>query len=502
MKTNRSTVVIIILLYLILLNFAQLYSNDNKEDLLFKANSKSLYIASREIENQLKYKDAFISKFRKGWTELHFIAASHSNDPESLTFKTIDYEFEEFNPDVIIVEKENSEMGISPEEVKKRYLNNKDQIIGESDYALYLAVNNKNKWNKIDFLLAEPTTEFVLEHIKKYSINDKKLTEKDVLFFYIVRVTKEYVQSKKITSNQQLKQEFLNILKEIIIKYNFNKSFNKLTFNDFNNWYYDIMGNKIDYENFFNLSLLKNDNISKFNKYISYICDINIVENIEKIVNIYSNILIIYSSSHYARIKPVLIKMFGKNPEEVQILDNNKVKNIYKLIQEKVNKRYNAWIKDKDEYPIMYYGDIENFNELKNSKRSLASAWSHFIYYNNITKKRNLYSIILLGKYYGDQENIFYFTVQDIKGKVLFKSKEYKYSEFSKDKFEYKEFIVNIKNIPKDFFIEVKTSSTRYSGVFFISIPSSKNVYSFQYMNPEKYKEYKKENVAIFPKFN
>ena len=106
-----------------------------------------------------------------------------------------------------------------------------------------------------------------------------------------------------------------------------------------------------------------------------------------------------------------------------------------------------------------------------------------------------------MGKHYGSQDNNFYFILQDLKGKTIYQSKEFKYSEFPKDKFEYKEFIVDIKNISQEFIIILKTSSSPKDGIYIISIPSSKVVYSFEYSNPTRYKEYKESNVAIFPKF-
>lgn len=500
-KFKLISLIIIFNLLLIKLSFSQ--SNNDKEDkALYKANKELIKLEAEESEKIRKYNNTFVAKFKKYKKEVHFIAAHHSSDFESITFKTIDFEFKDFKPDVVIVERENSAMGISPYEIKKKFINNKKDIHGEPDYAVYLAVNERKK--TIDFFLAEPTTEFVLKNIINYPIDNIKFTEKDVLFFYTIRTFRDFIKRRSINSLQGLKNEFPDLLNERINKYGFNKSFYKLTLNDFMNWYKDKMGFEFDYKNIPNFTPMGKDNISLIDKYISYIRNINIADNIEKIINKYDKVLIVYGRGHYSILKPVLVDMLGQELEEKQVFDYIPNENdIFKQIKDKVKNGYSAWIKSVDDYSIMYYGDIENFDEIKFCDDYLATGWSHLIYYKNKTKKNNLYSIGILAKQYGNTDNNFYFIIQDIKGKTIYQSKEYKYSEFPKENFEYKEFIVDIKNIPDEFLIILKTSSTRDNGLSIISIPSSKNVYSFEYLNPSEFKEYgRKENAAIFPKFN
>jgi hypothetical protein len=178
--------------------------------------------------------------------------------------------------------------------------------------------------------------------------------------------------------------------------------------------------------------------------------------------------------------------------------------NIYTLVAEEAKRHYGAWITDPEgDASIMYYSDSGNFKELVNRREGMATGWQHFIYYNNKTKYKNLYSVVFLGYYSGNADKEFTFTVENMRGDVLYQSPKHKFGEFPREseKLVAKEFVVDLKNTPDELVIKLMTGSNRTDSLFINKIPNARNEFTFEYLTPYKYKRYKNSNAAIFPKF-
>jgi hypothetical protein len=177
---------------------------------------------------------------------------------------------------------------------------------------------------------------------------------------------------------------------------------------------------------------------------------------------------------------------------------------IYTVVAEDANRHYSAWITDSDkDSAVMYYSDSGNYTNLVNIREGMATGWYHFIYYNNKTKFKNLYSVMILGYYSGNADKEFTFSVENLRGDVLYQSPAHRFSEFPRasDKLALKEFVVDLKNTPEELIIKLKTGSNPTDSLFIVNIPNAKNVFSYEYSDPYTYTRYKDSNAAIFPKF-
>jgi len=203
----------------------------------------------------------------------------------------------------------------------------------------------------------------------------------------------------------------------------------------------------------------------------------------------------------------------NKSPiEETYQKESKKVVNKYIIDQKQISSFYQKVFKNKKnidvkiisnqgkKYETLYYGDIDDFEFLKNINKAHSTGWTHLIYYQNNTEKKGIYSIIISGKSYGDLNNHFQFFLVNSKGETFYTSNEYSYNEFPKDNFKIKEYTVRIRKAPKEFMIVLKTFASRENGVSIQYIPSTGNKYSYRYQDLKNYVEFKDGNWAVFPK--
>ena len=179
-------------------------------------------------------------------------------------------------------------------------------------------------------------------------------------------------------------------------------------------------------------------------------------------------------------------------------------RSIYTVVAEDANRHYSAWIANPEEdSAIMYYSDSGDYKDLVNIRRGMSTGVPHFIYYNNKTKFENLYSIIILGYYSGNPDKEFTISVENLNGDIIYKSPAHRFGEFPgmSEKLAFKEYVVDLKDTPKELVIKLMTGSDRTDGLFIVSIPNSKKVFSYEYFSRFEYRPYKDSNAAIFPKF-
>ena len=136
--------------------------------------------------------------------------------------------------------------------------------------------------------------------------------------------------------------------------------------------------------------------------------------------------------------------------------------NIYKYIKiikiDYIVKKYTS-----ENYNIYFYSNEDDWNSIKNGNLITGSRRSSdpLLIYYKIDTKEKISSIVVIAKNIGGLNNNFNFIIEDIKGKVLFKSKDYSFTEFSENGFEAKEFEVNLVENPKEIIIKL---STYYQG--------------------------------------
>lgn len=158
----------------------------------------------------------YVAYFEKGNTQLHFIASYHANDLNHPTFQTILSEFNTYSPDSTVVERLDSDMGISPQYYINRF-SDINSVDGEPDYTIYLSVNSDPF---VDFIAAEPSTNTVVSRILDYSIDGRQLDAYDYLYFAFMRRVNNKKEDGTILDQIQFENEFDYWITGIIDSYN------------------------------------------------------------------------------------------------------------------------------------------------------------------------------------------------------------------------------------------------------------------------------------------
>ncbi len=262
----------------------------------------------------LDYSETFVGAFEKNGKELHFIAAWHSSDPSGPLFLTVENEFDTFSPDSTVVERRDSDMGISPQYYINRF-SDYNNVDGEPDYTIYLSVTNVPF---TDFIAAEPSTGIVEERIKGFSIDSRTLDEYDYCYFAFMRRMQGLKSEGTISDQTQFESEFGPRISALIADYDMTISMVPVV-TDFYAWYLMMAGKTFVFDDEDFSFFGRNDDIELLWYYIDYIRDTNVIENIAMMCNYYEKVLVVYGSAHYQRLKAVLIDMFGMDPQEYQL---------------------------------------------------------------------------------------------------------------------------------------------------------------------------------------
>ena len=178
----------------------------------------------------------------------------------------------------------------------------------------------------------------------------------------------------------------------------------------------------------------------------------------------------------------------NKNPFEVEheISANNYIKNKnYKVNQIKENNNL-----------ILYYGLNKNWDEISGGR---SSTEPYYIYYKLPDGNYKIESILVIGKYKGDKNKICFAIIEDINGRIIGKSEDLKFSNFSSKKFVLKELKLNMKEYSNEIIIKFYAFSSTQNH-FYIPEILSEESYSLIYSTEKNYLRLKNENWGIFIK--
>ncbi len=136
---------------------------------------------------------------------LYYIAANHTNEPDSKTYQAIETVFKRDDVDMVIVEGFPSQSGISPTKMltyAKSVKNN------HADSEPYFSIRQATA-SGADFMGGEPTDSDILR-----AVADKGISPVDLLGFYIVRQIPQLIRSKSLSDHRdpRLENEIFNIV--------------------------------------------------------------------------------------------------------------------------------------------------------------------------------------------------------------------------------------------------------------------------------------------------
>jgi len=255
----------------------------------------------------------YAAHFSKEQKNLHYVAATHWDEKtkewNAETRKTIEEVFEESKPQIVIIEGLSSARGISPD-TYKTYLNklySKDGLATarEPDYVAHLAMQNN-----IDFIGGEPTAQ---EELK--AMNDRGYSNKDVMAFYFLQAIPQNKGDGTINKDnfeQKAEEYFSSKMFDFIPKDE------RITVAEFKEWY--AQHNDKPERDAFNIQtgdLSPEDNSSYFHKMsfeTGVIREKNVDTQIEKSLNDYDRVMVVYGGGHFLESRPIFEKEFG-NPE-------------------------------------------------------------------------------------------------------------------------------------------------------------------------------------------
>lgn len=134
--------------------------------------------------------DTYTVEYKGCSKRLIYVAAKHSNDPQSETYRAVRAALGQKGVGFVVLEGFPTQMGVNPSPLIDHSAKVAD---GPADAEPYLAVRLARD-AKIDFSGGEPTDAEVLAFVKNAS-----LTEKDLFAFYVLRQIEQWQRSQLIT---------------------------------------------------------------------------------------------------------------------------------------------------------------------------------------------------------------------------------------------------------------------------------------------------------------
>lgn len=229
---------------------------------------------------------------------LLYIAANHTSNPKSETYRWIDRAFAQYHPDCVIIE------GMAGTEWPKTlmaYINTLPPYsCPENLYAARCAIKNQ-----VPFMGAEPPEDAVVN-----ALFATKYTKQDLDFLYVVQQMGYYYRSSSIPfkSLDDLPTVFALCVQDLKKP--------GLCLTDFKQWYAQRLGIKLSYRTLMNPNhcapLSNGTPLQQLASAVSTIRDQHILFIILKAMKTYKKVLIIYGHSHFVTQKDVLCAYFGK----------------------------------------------------------------------------------------------------------------------------------------------------------------------------------------------
>lgn len=280
----------------------------------FVPNFSLLRDYSFELQKQEPYTIPYYSLYEKNNKVLLYIAADHTSDTESLTFKLITRAVENFKPEIVIIE------GVPTGKISDKYIEYVKRCpkksfrnCGEPSFAAYQAIERN-----IALEGGEPSDNDILNYITQQGYS-----KEDLAYFYLLRISIQWKRQKRINS-KNYEEELSKFIPIIEKRFNSRVS---ISFNGYINWYLENSGNSFD------LSILKNNDVAPikngiFSQKISHTVGIarerNILSVLSASLNNHNRVLIIYGGGHFVKSKGILEEMLGiasivsNNPDSIK----------------------------------------------------------------------------------------------------------------------------------------------------------------------------------------
>lgn len=274
-----------------------------------RADLKLIAPYSTEAQAREPFEAPYVVRYAKHGKKLTFIAADHENSVDSKTFRTIAHVFEEFAPQMVVLEGFENKGEESPE----WYLQHARECesegykqCGESSYAATLA-SQKN----IPFVAGEPTDHFILGELRK-----KGFGTSDLMGFYIVRYIPQWRRQgvlRQGSLERRIERVGSWILKE---KFESHETF---SWDGFAKWYLEKLKTPFDSGEISTESVSPRvDKTPTFLNRIAHevgmVREQHLVTVIESSFKKHDRVLVIYGAGHLVKQRAVLKDMLG-SPE-------------------------------------------------------------------------------------------------------------------------------------------------------------------------------------------
>lgn len=269
---------------------------------IFEPDMSLIRAWSVTVAKAVPHPSPYVAAFGSGNSQLKYIAARHHGDIDSPTLRTVKSVFEEFNPQVVIVEGVPGAGVASPSwYLQYAKLHEKTGFRhggGETAYAATLAASRG-----IDFVPAEPS-----DKAKCDGLIAQGFTMRDFLGWNTCQMLHGH---KNLTaqSGYLISQNIVNVTNAAGLPAH------DFGIDEFKAWYAEKMRTPFSFDTVAkdNLSPSKNGTfMQRVTQAIDNVREPHIVKTVAEQLAKFDRVLVVYGSSHLAKQEPVLEKMLGK----------------------------------------------------------------------------------------------------------------------------------------------------------------------------------------------
>lgn len=263
---------------------------------------------SQTLEYQEKLRAPFISSYVYGDKNLVYVAALHTDGTPNTTHQTIEKAFADFKPDFLIVEGSAFTIISDPDDIKyaKTCFKRKYKNCGEDAFAI-----NQALAAKIPFIYGEPSDAAIHSTLKKRLITDDEL-----IAFYALREIPKWKWAGVKPDKELLALWNKKLVESLASASRKFRARTPMSETRFASVYRAKMGKEFNYMDINDETISpQTDRNPKWSNKIAYLVDALredfLVKQIEKRVNKYKKVLIVYSSSHLIKQRAMLSDVFG-----------------------------------------------------------------------------------------------------------------------------------------------------------------------------------------------
>lgn len=284
-------------------------ASSKKEEL--KANFDLIKPYTYADQKNEKFTEPYVAKYQKKSKQLWFIAADHTDDLESATFKTIKVAMDEFTPEVVIIEGMEYTGELSPQPLVdfiNEQAKNNFKGSSESAYTAWLAGKLQ-----IPFVPGEPEDKFLASELTK---NGYQIL--DYYYFDLARVIPQWKRQGKAKNIDEFKLRAPKFMKDYFKNFSSTEVFE---FKDFVKWYEAKGKKKFNYSSITSedFSPQIDDTPSYFNKIaheVGMLREKHILKIIEMLINNYDRVLITFGAGHLVKERAALKDLLGDSHDE------------------------------------------------------------------------------------------------------------------------------------------------------------------------------------------